>query len=98
MLRHSFALHMLVSLEYAFDRRLGLTPSERRYYQDVYGRVWDLVSDMLGHSDEKITKEVYLEPVRGLQLDFILNDSGDEDVDALLTMIARTSGLVADAQ
>lgn len=56
------------------------------------------MSDMLGHSDEKITKEVYLEPVRGLQLDFILNDSGDEDVDALLTMIARTSGLVADAQ
>jgi integrase len=31
MLRHSVALHMLVALHHALDRRFGLTPEERKH-------------------------------------------------------------------
>jgi site-specific recombinase XerD len=96
MLRHSFALQMLVSLHYALDRRLGLTPSERKYYETVYGNVWSLVKDLLGHASEETTKNVYLEPVRGLQLDTLLNDVGDETTDELLARLAEQTGLVLD--
>src|SRR5205807_2287419 len=89
MLRHSFALQMLVSLHYALDRKFGLTPSERKYYETIYGNVWSLVKDLLGHASEETTKNVYLEPVRGLQLDTLLNDADDETRDELLTRLAE---------
>ena len=101
MLRHSFALHMLISLQYAFDRRLGLTAEERRYYQDVYGNVWTLVRDLLGHRSEDTTKDIYLEPVRGLQLEEILRISDrdeDRDVDEIMKRVARETGLVLDVR
>jgi site-specific recombinase XerD len=96
MLRHSFALQMVISLHYALDRRLGLTPAERKYYETVYGNVWTLVKDLLGHSSEETTKAVYLEPVRGLQLDTLLNDASDESANELLTRLARQTGLILD--
>ncbi|MDW8471505.1 hypothetical protein PV413_13670 [Streptomyces scabiei] len=69
MLRHSMALRMLISLHNALDRRLGLTPAQRLHYEEVYGQVWLMVEDMLGHRSEQVTRDVYLEPVRGLQLE-----------------------------
>jgi site-specific recombinase XerD len=96
MLRHSFALTMLISLHHALDRRLGLTPAERRYYEQVYGNVWMLVKDLLGHSSVEVTRNVYLEPVRGLQLDTLLNDVEDESADDLLTRLAAQTGLILD--
>jgi integrase len=96
MLRHSFALQMVISLHYALDRRLGLTAAERKYYETVYGNVWTLVKDLLGHSSEETTKAVYLEPVRGLQLDTLLNDASDESADELLTRLAKQTGLILD--
>ena len=36
MLRHSFALRMLLTLTHAFDRRMGLTPEERREYRPEF--------------------------------------------------------------
>jgi len=97
MLRHSYALHMLVSLQHAFDRRLGLTPQERRFYREVYGDVWSLVRDLLGHSSVDTTRDIYLEPVRGLQLDTVLNDlDTDGPVDELLARVSELTGLVQD--
>lgn len=58
MCRHSFALRMLVSLNLALDRRLGLSPQERREYEELYGNVWLLVRDLLGHKSEVTTREV----------------------------------------
>jgi len=96
MLRHSMALQMLISLHYALDRRMGLTSAERRYFQTVYGNVWTLVKDLLGHASEETTKAVYLEPVRGLQLDTLLNDIEDDSAEELLTRLAEQTGLVLD--
>jgi integrase len=62
MLRHSFALHMLVALHHALDRRFGLTPEERKHLRQVYGDPWVLVRDLLGHSSEQTTRLVYLKP------------------------------------
>ena len=60
MLRHFFALHMLVALHHALDRRFGLTPEERKHLRQVYGDPWVLVCDLLGHSSEQTTRLVYL--------------------------------------
>ncbi|MEU2238264.1 hypothetical protein ABZ572_02515 [Streptomyces sp. NPDC018338] len=64
MARHSFALRMLVSLHYAMDRRMGLSADQRRHYEEIYGGVWSMVKDLLGHRSEETTRAIYLEPVR----------------------------------
>lgn len=96
MLRHSMALRMLVSLNYALDRRLGLTPAERRHYETLYGNVWSMVKDLLGHRSEETTRVIYLEPVRGLQLESLLGDEEHEDNTELLSRLAERTGLVLD--
>jgi site-specific recombinase XerD len=96
MCRHSFALRMLVSLHHALDRRLGLDPAERRHYQQVYGSVWDLVKDLLGHRSVETTRDIYLEPVRGLQLDSLLDGEDHAPSDEVLARLAVTTGLVLD--
>ncbi|MBF6216270.1 hypothetical protein IU487_35355 [Nocardia puris] len=55
-----------------------------------------MVKDLLGHASEETTKNVYLEPVRGLQLDTLLNDTPAEDTDELLARLAEQTGLVLD--
>jgi integrase len=95
MLRHSFALHMLVALHHALDRRFGLTPEERKHLRQVYGDPWVLVRDLLGHSSEQTTRLVYLEPLNGLQVTSLLDC--DEDLDTLLSRVAASSRLVIDA-
>jgi integrase len=98
MLRHSFALKMLVTLMHAFDRRMGLSPAERQEYRMLFGDPWVLVQTMLGHRSPETTRDTYLEPVKGLQVDHFLNDSNDDDfpIDALLSRIAEASPRVKD--
>jgi len=96
MLRHSMALRSLVSLHHALDRRLGLTPAERRHYEALYGSVWSMVKDLLGHRSEETTRSIYLEPVRGLQLESLLNDEEHPDNTELLARLAEHTGLVLD--
>ncbi len=96
MCRHSFALRMLVSLHHALDARLGLDPAQRRHYQQVYGSVWDLVKDLLGHRSVETTREIYLEPVRGLQLDSLLDGADHAPSEEVLARLAATTGLVLD--
>jgi integrase len=95
MLRHSFALHMLVALHHALDRRFGLTPEERKHLRQVYGDPWVLVRDLLGHSSEQTTRLVYLEPLNGLQVASLLDH--DEDLGTLLSRVVASSRLVIDA-
>lgn len=96
MARHSFALRMLVSLHYAMDRRMGLSPDQRRYYEEIYGGVWSMVKDLLGHRSEETTRAIYLEPVRGLQLESLLLGQDDSETTELLALIAERTGLVLD--
>ena len=94
MMRHSLALHMLVALHHALDRRFGLTPEERGHFRQVYGDPWVLVRDLLGRKSEQTTRLVYLEPLNGLQVKSMLDH--DEDLEALLSRVAASSRLVID--
>ncbi|MBT2478586.1 site-specific integrase [Streptomyces sp. ISL-94] len=96
MARHSFALRMVVSLHYAMDRRMGLSPDQRRHYEEIYGGVWSMVKDLLGHRSEETTRAIYLEPVRGLQLESLLMGREDSETTELLALIAERTGLVLD--
>ncbi|MFF0626733.1 integrase [Streptomyces sp. NPDC004296] len=97
MLRHSMALRMLGTLHNALDKRLGLTPQERRHYEDVYGQVWEMVKDLLGHKNEDVTRDTYLEPFRGLQLESLLNDDDNPVNEEKLAELAARTGLILDA-
>ena len=57
MLRHSFALRMLVTLMHTFDRRLGLTPQDRKEYRRLFGDPYVVVQMMLGHRSRETTGE-----------------------------------------
>lgn len=94
VLRHSFALKMLVTLQRALDARFGLDEAERRLVRDVYGGAFCLVKDLLGHASEQTTRDIYLEPVTGLRLRLILD--GSEDLDAVLARVAASSRRVMD--
>lgn len=98
MLRHSFALRMLIAIMYAHDRRMGITADERREYRHLFGDPWVLVQTMLGHANITTTRDCYLEPVSGLQVDLFLNDDPAEDthVGDLITKIAQMSPQIRD--
>lgn len=98
MCRHSFALHMLIALQHAMDRRFGLTPEERRDYRLLYGDPWRMVKDLLGHASEETTREIYLAPVSDLQVRSLLTEDSDTDVTGLLARLARESGRVLDVE
>ncbi|MGH3157240.1 MAG: site-specific integrase [Streptosporangiaceae bacterium] len=94
MCRHSFALKMLVTLQRAMDRRLGLDPAEREHLRQVYGDAFTLVRDLLGHRSEVTTRQIYLEPLSGLRLRGFLEDS--EDLDEILAAVAASHRQVID--
>lgn len=100
MLRHSFALRMLVTLLYAFDRRMGLTPDERRDYRMLFGDPWTLVQTLLGHTNPQTTRDIYLEPVSGLQVDLFLNSEestgGEQEFTDFVQRHLVATGLVND--
>jgi hypothetical protein len=89
---------MLATLLYAFDRRMGLTPEERREYRLIFGDPWVMVQTMLGHANITTTKSCYLEPVGGIQVEMFLNGETDDDasVNGLLRRIAASSPRVKD--
>lgn len=98
MLRHSFALRMLVTLMHTFDRRFGLTPQQREEHRKLFGDPYVCVQMMLGHRSRETTENIYLEPVNGLLVDWCLNGDweDDESASALLSRVAQASSLVQD--
>ena len=100
MLRHSFALRMLMTLIHAHDRRMGITAAERREFRLIFGDPWVLVQTLLGHANLETTRQWYLEPVSGLQVELFLNDDDLEEssVEDLITRVAKVSSKVIDAE
>ena len=98
MLRHSFALRMLVTLMHTFDRRFGLTPQQREENRKLFGDPYVCVQVLLGHRSRETTESIYLEPVKGLELELFLNGDGEDDepVVALLSRVAQASSRVLD--
>jgi hypothetical protein len=56
-----------------------------------------MVKDLLGHRSEETTRSIYLEPVRGLQLETLLGEEEHSDTTELLARLAERTGLVLDA-
>ncbi|MFE3556287.1 tyrosine-type recombinase/integrase [Streptomyces sp. NPDC059193] len=103
--RHSFALYMLVVLNHVLDRRYGLTPQERRDFQQLYGDPWFLVQNLLGHRNREVTMQVYLAPVTHLGLTSMLEAAKDpltsaplpdHGLDATFARLARESSGIQD--
>jgi len=93
--RHSFALIMLVAAEHAMKSRFGLSTRERRDYEVLYGSPWRMVKDLLGHQSEETTRNVYLAPVRDVQVRTLLEGDLQESAE-LLQALALASGRVQD--
>jgi len=98
MCRHSMALHMLVALHHAMDRKFDLSPEERRDYQLLYGDPWRMVKDLLGHSSVEVTRNIYLAPVADLQLRSLLVDDDLPDVSEILSRLSQASERVLDVE
>lgn len=96
MCRHSFALKMLVTLQRALDVRFGIDGDEREHLKQIYGNVFHLVKDLLGHRSEQTTRNIYLEPVNGIRLAMLLDNNNQDDLDQLLGRLASSSSLVLD--
>ena len=92
MLRHSFALRWLTFFIHAFDRRYGLTPQEREEFPRVFGDPFTAVQMLLGHRSSETTRQIYLEPAQGLQIDLFLRDEDGEVASSreMLSWIAST--------
>lgn len=95
MARHSFALQMLLALHHALDSRFELDDAQRRDFELLYGNPWRIVKDLLGHRSEETTRNVYLAPVRDLQVKTLLEGELQPGVE-LLQALAALSGRVLD--
>ncbi|MFE7577112.1 site-specific integrase [Streptomyces sp. NPDC057521] len=101
--RHSFALYMLVVLNYLMDQRFGLSAEERRDFRLLYGDPWFMVQNLLGHSSRDTTIKHYLAPVADLQLRAMLASADDDpaeapmpELDAVFARVARESEGIQD--
>jgi len=101
--RHSFALYMLVVLNYLMDQRYGLTPEERRDFRLLYGDPWFMVQNLLGHASRDTTVQHYLAPVADLQLRAMLATADSDpaeapmaELDAVFARVARESEGIQD--
>lgn len=77
-LRFTFALYSLLAGVRAMDARLELAPGAP-FFVSNYGQVFDEVRDLLGHANTDITRNTYLEPVKGLRRTDLLRHSSVEE-------------------
>ncbi|TMR88501.1 integrase [Nonomuraea basaltis] len=98
MARHSFALRWFSILSVVWEHRLGgFTDAEKRDLREQFGDVWFQLATLLGHSSPEVTRDWYLEPFTGLQVDYILSLLDEEErtaLDRLVSRIAQDSGRV----
>lgn len=77
MLRHSFALRWFAVGRLIWER--GARASDRSEdFRNQFGDTWSLVQTMLGHGDVATTKNIYLEPFLGLDVQFLLAHSAQD--------------------
>ncbi len=85
MLRHSCALRWYAIGKLIKYARLGhLTADEQRDFREEVGDIWHLVQTMLGHRDVETTKQVYLEPFRELEVEYLLAHADGFPVEAFM--------------
>ena len=81
-----------------WEQRLeGFTETEKRDLREQFGDVWFQLATLLGHSSPEVTRDWYLEPFTGLQLDYIMSLLDAEEraaIDQLVSRVARGSNRV----
>ena len=95
MARHSFALQMLVAIQHIMDTRFGFDAQQRRDFEANYGNPWRMVKDLLGHRSEETTRNIYLAPVRDVQIRTLLEGDLAAGVE-FLQALAAASGRIQD--
>ena len=70
------------------------------FLTDRFGDPWVLVQTMLGHANLETTRDCYLEPVSGLQVELFLNDDASEDssINDLISRVAKVSPTIIDVE
>ena len=66
----------------------GLHRAEKRDLRDQFGDVWFQLATLLGHADPAVTRDCYLEPFTGLQVDYLMSLL-DEDEHAAIDQLVR---------
>ena len=99
-LRHSFAILMLCVFMYEHELRNGISPQERDELRRTHSDPFTMVSLLLGHSSRETTENIYLEPVRGLPLELILNEAAGEieSPQDLLRLAAALDSRIQDVE
>jgi integrase len=96
MCRHSFALKWFSILSVVWEQRLeGFSAEEVKDLRDVFGDLWFQLATLLGHADPATTRDIYLEPFTGLQVDYLMALLDEEEragVDALVRAVAADTG------
>ncbi|MFJ1753312.1 hypothetical protein [Kitasatospora sp. NPDC088134] len=88
MLRHSFALRWYSVGRLLYDRQVAhLTPDEQRDFRHEFGSTWDLVQLLLGHLDQRTTKEIYLEPFQALEVELLLMHAENSGIPDLMAAV-----------
>jgi hypothetical protein len=92
MLRHSFCLKWFSILSVVWEHRIdGFTASEIRDLRYQFGDIWFQLATLMGHSDPAVTRDIYLEPFTGLQVDYLMSllDADERTgLDALVRAVA----------
>lgn len=84
-LRHSFALRWFaVGRTVWLGRTQDLDARERNRLRDEMPSEWFLVQTLLGHRSVETTRNVYLEPFAGLDVELLLAQAEDESTSELL--------------
>ncbi|WP_251420707.1 site-specific integrase [Pseudarthrobacter sp. NCCP-2145] len=79
VLRHSFALRWYAVGRLVWERRApSLSPGQALDFREQFGDTWSLVQMMLGHSDVNTTRDIYLDPFRGLDVKLLLEHGVNE--------------------
>ena len=91
-LRFTFALFSLLAGVRAMDHRLGLTPGDA-FFASTYAQVFDEVRDLLGHANSDITRNTYLEPVKGLRRTDLMREASIEQFWDYVTSLSPLIGL-----
>lgn len=78
-LRFTFALFLLLAGIRAIDEHLGYDDASPFVVMN-YAQAFDEVRDLLGHSSVETTKQVYLEPVKGLRRSSLLRGASVEQM------------------
>lgn len=88
MMRHSFALRWYSVGRLLYDKQVAhLSADETRDFRHELGSTWDLVQLLLGHMDQRTTKEVYLEPFQALELELLLMHADNSEIPDLMAAV-----------